>query len=237
MSSSRGIDERSHRVQPLRVRDPRGPVPDLRAAAGRGAGVPQRRGRLLGPVPPRRRGGGVPRQRAVLVGARRVPRSGRVRSQRAPDDVVPRHGPAHARSHARPRLAGVHAASRPRPRAPHPRAHPAAPRSRAGAGQLRLHRRHRRQAADGRHLRADRRAFGRPGRGAPALRPAGAPRGGQRTTCPPRASRPPSASSPTTPTCSPSAGPPRPTTSPLRSSPPRSTATGSPTTRSWASCS
>ena len=34
--------------------------------------------RLLGAVPPRRRGGGVPRQRALLVGPRRVARPGRV---------------------------------------------------------------------------------------------------------------------------------------------------------------
>ena len=47
----------------------------------------------------------------------------------------------------------------------------------AGLGIVRLDRRLRRQAPDGRHLRADGRARGRPRRGTPARRPRGAPRG------------------------------------------------------------
>ena len=80
---------------------------------------------------------------------------------------------------------------------------------RLSQGQLRLHRRPRRQAPDGRHLRADRRARGRPRRGAAPVRPARAPRGGHGRRAPRPAWRPPSPSSPTTPTCSPSAEPQR----------------------------
>ena len=87
-------------LQPLRLRDPRGPVPDLRPAAGRGAGLPQRGARLLRLLAPRRRPGRLPRRRPLLQRLRRQPRPGRLRARRPPGHVVPRHGPAPAHPHA-----------------------------------------------------------------------------------------------------------------------------------------
>ena len=184
------------RLQPVRVRDPRGPVPHLRPAARRGAGVPQRRRRLLGAVPPRRRGGGLPRQRALLVAARRVARPGRVRA-RTPT------GRCRSSPWTR-RCTGACAGSCRAGFTPR-RVAELEPRIREltrehldaalEPGHVRLHRRPGRQAADGRHQRADRRA-----RRPTATRCAACPTcscTARRawTTCRPPASRPPSRSS------------------------------------------
>ena len=139
---------------------------------------------------------------------RRVARPGRVGPARPPDDVVPRHGPAActaacaalvSRGFTPRRVAELEPRIRELTRA--------APRRRARRrGHVRLHRRPRRQAADGRDLRADRRARGRPGRAAPPGRPARAPRGGRARRAAGRRGGRLHAGRATTPTCSPSAG-------------------------------
>ena len=87
-------DRRTGHLQPVRLRDPRGPLPGLRPAAGRGAGLPQRRVRLLGPVPPRGRARRLPQRRRLLQLLRRLPRPERLRPRRPQGDVVPRPRPA-----------------------------------------------------------------------------------------------------------------------------------------------
>ena len=120
-------------------------------------------------------------------------------------------------------LQGLHPAPGRRARAADPAAHRPLPRPvPASTGELRLDRRLRRQAADGRHLRDDGRAGGRPRRGTPARRPASCTaRPGVRDV--PRGRHGGGARrwSATTPTCSSSGRSSRPTTSPARCSPPR----------------
>ena len=167
-------------LQPLRLRHPRGPVPDVRPPAGRGARLLQRGARLLRLLAPRRRPGRLPRRRPLLQRLRGEPRPGRLRARRPPGDVVPGHGPAPATPACAPSSAR---ASRPRRVAEHGGRHPGAggraPRARrSSARHLRLRRRLRRAPADGRDLRAGGRPAVRPGRAPPPGRPAGAPRGG-----------------------------------------------------------
>ena len=76
-----------------------------------------------------------------------------------------------------PGLPRLHPAPRPRPAAADPAAHRPLPRRVPGDGQLRLDRRLRRQAPDGRHLRDDGRPRGGPRGGTPPGRHRGAPRG------------------------------------------------------------
>ncbi len=81
-------------VQPLRLRDPRGPLPHLRPPARRGPPLPQRRARLLGAVAPRGRPRRLPQPGALLEPLRRLPRPRRLRPRRPPGHVLSGHGPA-----------------------------------------------------------------------------------------------------------------------------------------------
>ena len=87
-------DRPAGRLQPLRLRDPRGSLPGLRPPAGRGPGVPQRRARLLGPVPPRGRAGRLPQSRRVLQRPGGVARAQRLRARRPQVHVLPGPRPA-----------------------------------------------------------------------------------------------------------------------------------------------
>ena len=167
------VTPRAADLQPVRLRHPRGPVPDVRPPARRGAGLLQRGARLLRLLAARRRPGGVPRRRPLLERLRGEPRPGGLRARRASSDVVPRHGPAPAHPHALHRRQELHAA----PGGRH--GGRASGRWRSAhlapvleAGLVRLHRRLRRAAADGRDLRA----------GGRARRPTGPRCGGWRTS-------------------------------------------------------
>ena len=230
---------RGSRLRPLRLRDPGRPLPRLPAAARRGPPAPQPRPRLLGALAPRRRGRRAARRRDVLQrmgvsldASAWHPEAHRVMSFLALDapeqtrirSLVSRAFTPRRVKELIPQVQGLtdryldRGARRRRRRA-------------------RLDRRPGRQAPDGRHLRDDGRARGRPRRGAPPLRPAGPPRGGRPRRPAGRhgggddavrllrrpARRPPPRAPPTT--------------SPRRCSRPRSTATGSRTARSSRSSS
>ena len=60
-------------LQPVRLRDPRGPLPGLCPAAGRGPGLPERGARLLGPVPARGRARRLPQRGRLLQRPRASP--------------------------------------------------------------------------------------------------------------------------------------------------------------------
>ncbi len=100
---------RAGALQPVRLRDARGPLSHLRPAADRGPAVPQRRVRLLGAVAPRRRARRLPRPRPPLQPLRRDARPRRLRAPGPQVDVVPGHGPAPPHPHAVARVQGLHA--------------------------------------------------------------------------------------------------------------------------------
>ena len=139
------------------------PVPDLRRAARRGAGLPQRAPRLLGAVAARRRARRLPGLAALLEPQRRLARSRRrrIRGRHATMSFLAMDPPRHTRMRAL-----VSRGFTPR------RVAELEPRIRelarqhldrfVGAGPLRLHPRLRRQAPDGRDQRDARRARGRP---------------------------------------------------------------------------
>ena len=222
-------------LRPLRVRSPRGSVPDLCPAARRGAGVLERVAALLGAVAARRRAGRVQGLAALLEPLRRLDRHRHLSRECVGHDVVPGDGPAAPRSAARAGLEGLHAAPRRGDRAAHPRARDRTPRRLRRRGPLRLHPRLRRQAPDGRDQRDARRAGRRPRDAARLGRRHGAPRGRRAGDAARPRSKAACARSTTSPKCWPSAGRSRATTSRPRSSPPRSTATASPIARSSAS--
>lgn len=162
---------------PTRMRSTRIPIPRTDGCGTRPP-VPQRGAELLGALAPRRRHGRLPGRRALLQRRGRVHRSRRLRSARPPDDVVPGHGSAPARSDARARRPRLH------PRrgldgGRHPGPDRAPPRPLLGAGQLRLRGRSGGQGADGRHLRAARRAAGRSSAAPTPVGPADPPRRGR----------------------------------------------------------
>ena len=121
--SGRCRDHAATGVQPVRLRDPRGSVPDVRPPARRGARLLQRGARLLRLRAPCRRAGGVPRRRPLLERLRRQPRPRRLRARRAPGHVVPRHGPAAPHAHALHCREELHAAPGGRHGGGHPGAH------------------------------------------------------------------------------------------------------------------
>ena len=143
------------RIQPVLVRAARGPVPDLPAAARRGAGLSQRRAGLLGAVALRRRCRRVQGAAVVLQRRRRLARALQP-GRRLGGGLLPGHGSAAPRSHARPGVARLHAAPRRRARAAHPRADGGVRRSLSARRSLRHHPGPRRAAADGRGQRAAR---------------------------------------------------------------------------------
>ena len=149
------------------------PYPTYARLRAEAPALPQRRARLLGALPPRRR---RPRRSAtpatLLVRARRVARAGRDRPARVPDDVVPRDGPAAPRPHARARVARASRRAASPTLEPRIRdAHAARTSSRRSTGRtFDFVARLLRDAADGRDLRDDRRA-----RSATATRCGGSP--------------------------------------------------------------
>ena len=95
-------------LRPVRRRDRRRSVPDLQAAAGRGAALLQRAARLLGPEPLRRRRGRAEGLEAPQLGEGRHPRGGQGRPRHAAGRLHQR-GPAAAHGAPRAGVAGVHA--------------------------------------------------------------------------------------------------------------------------------
>ena len=180
------------------------PYPTYARLRDEAPALPQRRARVLGAVPPRRRARRLPGQRAVLVGRGRVARA-RGHRARTPHRTMsflamdpPRHGRMRglvSRGFTPRRVADLE----PRIRAlTAQHLEPALERGTFDfiadfAGKL----------PDGRDLRDDRRARRRPGRGAPAGRPARPPRGGRARRAARRAWPRRSSWSATTPTWSP----------------------------------
>src|SRR5690606_20064285 len=95
-------------VRPVRLRLPRGPVPDVRPAACGGTALLQRRTRFLRAVPACRCDERFPQRHAAVQRQRRLPRSGRLGPRRPPHHVVPRHGRSPAYADAAPGVQGVH---------------------------------------------------------------------------------------------------------------------------------
>ena len=164
-------------LQPLRLRDARGPLPGLRPAAGRGPALPQRRARLLGPVAPRGRAGRLPQRRRLLELATAS------RSTRAPSDPTPTRSCPSSPStrRATPACARWSARASPPPRWPRSRrASGLSPSSISDAalerGTFDFIADFAGKVPDGRDLRAGRGPAGRPGRDPAAGRPGRAPR-------------------------------------------------------------
>src|SRR5262249_60664438 len=82
---------RSRGAEPLLVRFPRQPLPDLPLAPGQRPALPQRPPRLLGPVPLRRRHGRLRRLGDLQLRGGRPPRAPRPEAPRDDaDDPLPR---------------------------------------------------------------------------------------------------------------------------------------------------
>ena len=73
-------DRRTGHLQPLCLRDPRGSLPGLCQAPGRGAGLSQPGVRFLGAVPARGRPRRLPQRGRLLQRLRRLPRPERIRT-------------------------------------------------------------------------------------------------------------------------------------------------------------
>ena len=134
---------------------------------------------------------GGPQRGRLLQRHGRLARQGRLGPGRPQGDVVPRAGPAAADPAAHAGVERLHAAPG---RASSSRRSSGSPTTTSTRAldvrtTLRLDHRLRRPAADGRHLRADGRARGRPRRGTPPGRPARAPRGRRARRARRRASR------------------------------------------------
>ncbi len=151
-------------LQPLRLRHPRGPVPDVRPAARRGARLLQRGARLLRlrratPTCWRRSATSTTTPTPTASASTRPPsgptRTGPCRSSPWTRPGTPACAPSSGKSFTPRRVAAMEER--------HPGADPGPPRPGARGGLVRLHRRLRRAAADGRDLRAGGRARRRTG--------------------------------------------------------------------------
>src|SRR5262249_3641775 len=126
---------RSRGAEPLLVRFPRQPLPDLPLAPGQRPALPQRPPRLLGPVPLRRRHGRLRRLGDLQLRGGRPPRAPRPEAPGvAADDPLPRS--AAARSAPEAREPCLHATASGGARALRPRDHrPPSRATRHGGGR------------------------------------------------------------------------------------------------------